>query len=68
MQLLGQLWQQSPLTMLMVAGLVSFGVYAVVGYVRARPLDEQPPADASRDTVRFDTLPSGWQDGPGGFV
>jgi hypothetical protein len=68
MQLLGQLWQQSPLTMLMVAGLVTFGVYAVVGYVRARPLDDQLPADHARDTVRFDTIPRGWHDGTGGFA
>ena len=67
MQLLGLLWQQSPLTLLMVAGLVSFGFYAVVGYVRDRPLDDQLPADHSRDTVRFDTVPPGWQDGTGGL-
>ena len=53
MQLLGQLWHQSPLVMLMVAGLVSFGVYAVVGYLRDRPLDDQAPADAPQDTVRY---------------
>lgn len=39
MQILGQLWQQSPLMMMIVAGLVSFGVYAIVGYVRNRPLE-----------------------------
>jgi hypothetical protein len=39
MQLLSQLWQQSPVVMLMVAGFFSFGIYAVVGYVRDTPLD-----------------------------
>ena len=69
MQLLGQFWQQSPLTMLMVAGLVSFGMYAVVGYFRARPQDQQPPSSPSPDTLRFETIPhgpQGWHDGTGG--
>lgn len=53
MQLVGQLWHQSPLIMLMVAGLVSFGVYAVVGYLRDRPLDDQPAADTPQDVIRY---------------
>jgi hypothetical protein len=68
MQLLSQLWHQSPVVMLMVAGLVSFGVYAVVGYVRDRPLDDQQPSDPSRDTIRFETVPHGWHDGTGGLL
>ena len=40
MQVVGQLWQQSPVLMVMVAGLVSFGVYAIYGYLKDRPIDE----------------------------
>lgn len=40
MQLVSQLWQQSPVLMLMVAGLVSFGAYAIYGYLRDQPIDE----------------------------
>lgn len=55
--MVAQMWQQSPVIMTMVSGLLLFSMYSVIAYFRDEPAKTLPSSDLDRDAANFETLP-----------